>query len=92
MALSVIGMGDINAVDVAADTHVELLAEHGAMHRPGLLPGDLNFRRRRCCKAYIDDTVVIGVVNIADFEQEGPDSLLAEKCLEALQTEGAEIS
>ena len=39
LALDCIGMGDINAVDVAEQTHLGALDAHGALHRPGLFVG-----------------------------------------------------
>ena len=37
MALQCIGMGDVNAVDIAELTHLGILEKHKALHRKGLL-------------------------------------------------------
>ena len=93
LSLRCIGMGDINAVDVAEETHIEILSDFGALHRPGLLRWGEEFPDERVLQGiYIDDGVVVGLVDIGDVKKEGPDSILAAKCLDALDDASAEIS
>ena len=37
LVLAPLGMGDVNATDVAQPTHLEILDDHGCLHHEGLL-------------------------------------------------------
>ena len=93
MAMCCIRMGDINAVDVAEETHLEILDDHGALLRPGFLSwGDELPRQNVLQGVFIDDGLVVGIVDIDDLGKEAADTKLAEKCIDALEKDSVEIS
>ena len=85
-----IGMGDINAVDLAEETHLELLKDHAALFRPGLLSWGEEFPRQNVLRGvYIDAGPVIGIVDIDGLGKEAAESKLAESCISALEQENS---
>ena len=88
LAMRCIGMGDINAVDVAEETHLEILNDHGALFRPGLLSWGAELPQQNVLQGvYIDDGLVVGSVDIDDLRKEADDNQLAESCISALEQE-----
>ena len=90
IALSTIGMGDSNAVDIAECTHLEILDDAHALNHAGLLQWGDDFPRSRVLQGiYIDDGAVVGIVPTEQLREEGPDTELVRKSLGAL--EGAQV-
>ena len=92
LVMRCIGMGNINAVDVTEETHLEILNDHGALFRPGLLSWGDEFPQQNILQGvYIDDGLVVGIVDIDGLGKEADDSKLAESCIAALEQENVEI-
>ena len=89
-----IGMGDLNAVDVAQLTHLEMLSDGDALHLPGLLQWGDNFPQDASLLqgVYIDDGTVIAIVPTENLKLPGPDTILTQKVLETLESNGVDIA
>ena len=86
MCMLAIGMGDLNAVDIAQEVHLEVLRDHGAFHEEGHLRWACPLPLSGVLQGiYIDDGCIAGIVPRADLDKEGPDSLLVGRVLSALK-------
>ena len=86
MCMLAIGMGDLNAVDIAQEVHLEVLRDYGAFHEEGHLRWACPLPLSSVLQGiYIDDGCIAGIVPRADLDKEGPDSLLVGKVLSALK-------
>jgi len=76
MALRVIGMGDLNAVDVAHTTHVAILRSEGLMEPARTLRYGVPFPRESTIEVtYVDDHAVLSVVPKAARDQPGGEDM-----------------
>ena len=75
LALECIGMGGVNAVDIAEQTHIGILAKqkHKAPHHEGLLEWCSAFPTGDLLQGiYIDDGATIGVLILPIWISRGP--------------------
>ena len=93
LVLTSLGMGDVDATDVAHQTHFEILNGHGCLHHEGLLRYG---RPLPTCSllqgVYIDDGGIMKMLPFRDIEKPADDSELVKKSLGALTSAGLDVA
>ena len=80
LAMEVVSMGDLNAVDVAHATHEALLQRHGCMSEASVLKYGFPFPKSQTVEVlYIDDHIVVHVCDRRELMSDiGPDKDLVD--------------
>ena len=93
LVLTSLGMGDVNATDVAQQTHLDMLDDHGCLHHEGLLRYG---RPLPSCSllqgVYIDDGGIMRILLFRDIKKPADDSELIKKSLGALTSAGLDLA
>ena len=92
LTMSCIGMGDLNAVDVAEECHLECLRDAGALGEGLLQWGDPLPSDATLQGVYIDDGGIIGIIDTASAHKDGPDADLARRCVKACEDAGFDVA
>ena len=93
LAMTCLGLGDLNSTDIAQETHLSILARGDAL-APGALMewgspisiGDI------LQGVYIDDGIVVAIVDRAVAHLPGEDNVIIDKSLSTLTSAGLDIA
>ena len=93
LALTSLGMGDVNATDVAQETHLEILNDQNCVYHDGLLRYGRPFPSTSLLQGiYIDDGGIMKILPLVDIRKPSDDTLLVTRSLGALSLSGLEIA
>ena len=93
LAMTCLGMGDLNSTDIAQETHVAILASGDALAPGGLMQwGDPLSAEDILQGVYIDDGVIVAIVDTCDVGVPGKDNKLCDAAISALKAAKLDIA
>ena len=93
LAMTCLGMGDLNSTDIAQETHAAILSTGNAIAPGGLMQwGDPISAGDLLQGIYIDDGVIVAIVDTRDVHLPGPDNALVDAALGSLRRANLEIA